>query len=232
MYPAVIGEFETVRELTKGKSIARFGDGELKILDGKEYVREERNAALTAELRAMVAAPHADCLIGIPTMDPAGPKYANWWCHAKRFCKYFHSRTGQQYYSSLITRPDSAPWIECRTYVELLTALWCQAARIAVVCERSSKLLPCIRQTDAVVKHIECPSHGAYAWIDDFERRVAQARPGIALLSCGPTASCLANRLASRGIQAVDMGSVGGFLLRWLRGDCKPESYAEERANA
>jgi hypothetical protein len=38
----------------------------------------------------------------------------------------------------------------------------------------------------------------------------------VALLSCGPTATCLANRLARRGIQGVDMGSVGGMLVRLM----------------
>jgi hypothetical protein len=39
-YPRVIGEFETIKKLLKGFSIARFGDGEFKMAAGKGYRRE------------------------------------------------------------------------------------------------------------------------------------------------------------------------------------------------
>ena len=39
-YPPVAGEFETVRKLYKGRSIARFGDGEVKVMERHVYTRE------------------------------------------------------------------------------------------------------------------------------------------------------------------------------------------------
>ena len=48
--------------------------------------------------------------------------------------------------------------------------------------------------------------------------RVLAHAPDIVILSAGPTASCLANRLARAGVQAVDLGSAGGFLLKLLEG--------------
>jgi hypothetical protein len=215
VYPRVKGEFATVRHLLKGKSIARFGDGELKILDGVGYGREPVNGALTAELRMLVAAPDKDCLIGIPTMGKKDPKYENWLRHRDRFCRYFDREDERQYWSAFITRPDSAADdLESREYCGLVAKLWI-GRRAVVVSEPTSKLLACLRLTNEPI-YIECPSHKAYAEIDRFEDEICKASPAVALLSCGPTATCLANRLAARGIQALDLGSVGGLLMRWL----------------
>jgi hypothetical protein len=216
MYPRVRGEIATVERLIKGMSIARFGDGELKILDGRGYSREPTNARLTEEMLELVADPAPDCLIGIPTMDPAGPKYTNWLRHRPRFCRYFSEDDGRRYYSAFITRPDSAADpLESREYVGLLSSLWAGRSGVVVMSEPTSKLLACVRATAAEVTHIECPSRGAYSVIRELEAAIVAVRPSIALLSCGPTATCLANRLARRGVQAVDLGSVGGLLLRW-----------------
>lgn len=215
MYPRVAGEFETVRHLHDGCSIARFGDGELKILEGKGYVREVQNPQLTKEMRRVVADPR--CLIGIPTMDPAGPKYESWLRHLERFRRYVSADDGRSYYSAFITRPDSAAdELESAEYVRLLSGLWVGRERVAVLSESVSKLLAFVRATAGSVVHVECSRYGAYSVIDDLEAGIRRARPSIALLSCGPTATCLANRLAARGIQAIDLGSVGGLLMRWL----------------
>lgn len=217
-YPRVMGEVDTVRRLLKGASIARFGDGELKILGGKGYVREPRNEALTDEMRAIVAAPHESCILAIPTMDPAGPKYLNWMRHEARFLNYFRKGDGQRYGSAFVTRPDSAADpLESQEYVDMISALWAGRDRVAVLSEARSKLLTHARATAAEVLHLECPRHAAYEHIDDFEHAIVAMRPTVALLSCGPTATCLANRLAARGIQGLDLGSIGGLLLRWLR---------------
>lgn len=216
MYPRVAGEFETVRKLLEGKSLARFGDGELKILEGAGYIREPSNAALTGEMRKIVKAPHPDCLIGIPTMDPRGPKFTNWLRHETRFCKYFGGDNARQWYSAFVTRPDSAADnCESKEYADLMASLWVGRGRVSIVCEAGSKLLTVVGATNEV-RHIECPTHKAYSQINELERAVRRSRPAIALLSAGPTATCLANRLAGRGIQAIDLGSIGGLLSRWL----------------
>jgi len=233
-YPQVTGEFETVEELLRGKSLARFGDGELKLMDGQGYFREPKNEKLGAELLEVLQRPAANCLVGIPTMDFNGPKYENWIRHRDRFAKLLaqgpsveskalssesdlgpQSSTLNAYYSAFITRPDSAPWINCLEYARLVEQLW-KDKRAAVLSERDNSILKVVRLSAKKLKHVECPHREAYAEIDALERALVRAKPEIALLSCGPTATCLANRMASRGIQAVDIGSAGGFLLKLL----------------
>jgi len=221
-YPQVIGEFQTVEELLRGKSLARFGDGEFKLIDGKAYLREPASEKLAAELLDVLQRPAANCLVGIPTMDLNGPKYENWMRHRDRFAKIIHheghegrSEVRPVYYSAFITRPDSAPWINNLKYARLVEQLW-KGKRAAVLSERDNSILKVVRLSAKKLKHVECPHREAYAEIDALERALVRAKPEIALLSCGPTATCLANRLASRGIQAVDIGSAGGFLLKLL----------------
>ena len=223
MYPRVMGEFETVRRLLKGHSIARFGDGELKILEGRGYVREQPNGKLTAEMRMLVSFPHESCIIAIPTMDPAGPKCANWMRHEARFIRYFWKGDGHRYGSAFVTRPDSAAdRLESREYFDLISQLWAGRERVVVLSEPTSKLLTCARATASEVIHLECPRYSAYELIDDFEHAIVALKPTVALLSCGPTATCLAHRLAGRGVQALDLGSIGGLLMRWMPGASKP----------
>src|SRR5689334_5478065 len=116
-YPPVAGEFETVAKLLEGYSIARFGDGEFKLIDGQGYFREPANEKLSAELLEVLQRPAANCLVAIPTMDPRGAKYDGWIRHQARFARIIVSVSSAlsvvKYYSAFVTRPDSAPWINC-----------------------------------------------------------------------------------------------------------------------
>lgn len=213
-WPQVHNEFATIAKLREGYSIARFGDGELKCMDGAGYIREDPNKALAAELRHVLRNPHPKCLRGIPTMDPRSPKFNSWRKHIKRFERFMRRRG--EYYSAFISRPDSAPWIRTREYAQGFAALWA-GKRVAVVCEESNGLFRALRLTPpAEMVHLPCPRHGAYDHIADFENAVAAYQPDIAILACGVTATCLANRLAKRRIQAIDFGSGGSFLAKLL----------------
>src|SRR5688572_4550187 len=185
-------------------------------MEGKGYIREEGSEDLAKALKSVLKHTAPDCLIGIPTMDPAGPKYTNWKRHEDRFMRFFQAGDKVRYYSAFITRPDSAPAIETREYCELMQRLWIDKARVSVVSEPASKLLAIVRRTNADVHHVECPRHGAFAHIDRLESEAMSVSPDLVILSVGPTATILANRITKLGVQALDLGSVGGFLARCL----------------
>jgi len=213
MYPRVLNEWDTVGELCRGYSIARFGDGELKIVYGSGYAREPVNAKLTAELRGILFDSNRPCLVGVPTMEPTGPKAANWERHRARFEAVLNPDL--IYVSAFISRPDSAPWIHDVVYAQKISGLWA-GKRAVVVCERKGSMFKMVRLHARSTIHVECPRHRAYSVIDALEQRCVELKPDIAILSAGPTATCLANRLAPRGIQAIDLGSAGGFLYKLL----------------
>jgi hypothetical protein len=215
-YPQVIDEFKTINAVLTGKSLARFGDGELKLMDGGGYPREPGCAELGAELLKVLQDPDSNCLVGIPTMSPAGPKYDNWLRHSERFAKILRPEQ-VRYYSAFVTRPDSAPWINVAKFAAKVETIW-KDKRVVVLSEPENKIVKAVRLSAKRMKKIPCPSREAYATIDRLEDEIVKAKPEAAILSCGPTATCLANRLASRGIHAIDIGSAGGYLLKLLMG--------------
>jgi Glycosyltransferase GT-D fold len=217
-YPRVADEFETVAKICKGFSIARIGDGEIKLMEKNVYTRELTPVPkLADELKALVQRPHRKCLIGIPTMDENGDRYHNWKRHRARFERHFQAVKGRKYYSAFITRPDCyLARLETREYYGHVIKIWNRKRTIAIVSEYDSKLLEYVRLTHLTPPlHVPCPMYGAYAEIDRMQTAVRELAPDITLISCGVTATALAHRLTVDGLQAVDLGSIGGFLLRW-----------------
>lgn len=210
-YPKVIGEYETMRQVAAGQSLARFGDGELKMMYGASYVRQKGSLAIATELFNVLNHPAELCLIGIPTLDDRGPKYESWLRHRERFERVIQRRG--PFYSAFVTRPDSAPWIETPEYLQLVISVW-RNKRALIVCEPTNKLLPVMRSTAAALEHLVCPSYECYPLIAQFEHEILRARPQVVVLSCGVTATCLANRLAGHGIHTLDFGSAGGMMAR------------------
>lgn len=214
-WPKVHTEFETLKKLQQGYSIARFGDGEFKMMDGAGYTREPPNKKLAHELRQVLRNPHPMCLRGIPTFDKRSPKYSTWIKHAERFRRLLRAKG--EFYSAFISRPDSAPWIRNREFALEFEKLWARD-KVLVLCEINGSALRAVTQLAAAAVQVECPTHQAYQLIDEFEAIIVREKPGIAILSCGMTATCLANRLAARGIQAIDFGSGGSFIAKELAG--------------
>ncbi len=216
-WPRVIGEFETIRKIRKGFSISRFGDGELALLDDGKSLRRMRwepDKSLTEELRKIIANPHPKCLVGIPTMDPKGDKYDNWKRHKSRYTDRLRGY-GTKYYSAFISRPDcGTAWLENQEYADAVRSIW-RGKRIVLVSEPYSKILTDMRITGEDAKHISCPMYDAHKHRDEYEQAILEIKPDIAILSAGPVATVLPNRMAGHGIQTIDMGSIGGFLQRW-----------------
>lgn len=213
-YPDVADEFATIRKVLEGYNLARVGDGELKMSQGYGYRRQMPSAQLAQELSQTITRPHRRCIVGIPTMNQEGPKYANWERHRQRFISVLSPTV--EYYSAFVSRPDSAPWIETPEYGDLVRQIWA-GRHAAVLCEKGGSMYRAVKVDAKRVSHIRCPSHQAYDRIAEFEMAIRATGAEVAVLSCGPTATCLANRLARRGIHAVDMGSAGQFLLRVMR---------------
>lgn len=213
-YPSVKNEFETLEMLHAGKSISRFGDGEMKLITGGAQIREPANKKLGTELKQILRYPSPELIVGIPTMDPQGAKYPSWKRHAQRFAALVNPEV--QYYSAFISRPDSAQWIAMPSYADSMIKLWA-SKKVTFVSEQTSKFYTLVHQTAVSPVHIPCPHTETSAVMEDILREVVRSRPEIALLSCGPAATVMAARLSEVGIQALDLGSMGGFILKQLK---------------
>lgn len=209
-YPLVNGEIATIEAVATGMNLGRCGDGEAKIACGQGYSREPGSARIAEEMREFIRNPNPGCIVGIPQLNSDSPKLDTWLRNAGRFMRLVDPH--RAYYSAFVSRPDSAPWINTPAFIESVHDLW-RDKQAVVVCERKGSMHAAVRMSAAKARHIECPTHEAYAVIDELEREVSSARPQIAILSAGPTATLLANRLVKHGIHAVDLGSAGKFLM-------------------
>jgi hypothetical protein len=203
-------EYATMRKLGEGYSIARFGDGETKLMRGADALREPRNHKLAEELIEVAQRPHERCLVGVLREHP-GPKNDSLRRHALELARYLGNG---DYYSAHISRADHCPWMETADYAALAHSLW-SGKRATVVCETPLvSTYRAVAMTAREIVHVQCPHRETYALIDSIERAVVDSGPEVVVMSAGPAATCLANRLSKRGIQALDFGRIGSLIIR------------------
>lgn len=222
MYPSVIDEFKTLDEILAGKSIARFGDGEIKLINGGNCVSQKADPGIQAELSSILKQQDENCLIGIPNI--AGGKSPKDW-----FWNKYHTAEKltnlyspeKQYYSSFITRPDSAPWINTPEYWANVVKLWAGKKILLITGGRSSALRPDTISEAYDIIEMRGPETNAYSQIDKLEEEAIHLRGtyDAALICLGPTATCLAARMARHGIHALDLGHIAIYYRRHLKGE-------------
>lgn len=213
-YPTVRNESDTINRVKCGGSIGRFGDGELKLLMGRDCVSQKACPKLQHELQALLAAKETVAMMGIPNLDPRGPKLANWTKIAPKFIPFLHP--GRQYASAFITRPDSAPWINRPEFFDSIQDLWKGKAVTFVGNNVRSLKKEFLLETGATkVFWVPCPYRDAYVSINRIQREVLEAPTDIVIMCAGATATCLAERLAREGKHAIDLGHIGMFWRRF-----------------
>lgn len=213
-YPEVVDEWTTLREVLAGKSIARYGDGELKIMRGGNCVSQKYDLPLAQEMQNIIRSPRKDLLVGIPTIDDRNPKHQNWRDLMPRFSPFLTQ--GATYHSSFITRPDNAPWLGTKEYFDAVESLWKGRGVVFIGNGQRSLTAKFLMDTGADVVHwIKCSYRDSYAEIDRLEIEALRSRHNRVLMCVGPTATCLASRLAQRGRHAVDLGHIGMFWRRY-----------------
>ena len=221
-YPDVKGEIETLDLVLSGKSIGRYGDGEFNHVRGKKNVSQMVDRGLTRELKALLLDPPKACIVGIPTMNPAGK--ATWLAYKDQYAKHLNPKV--KYVSAFITRPDSAPWIDTPEFYDKVESLW-RGQKVTLVANGVRSLKPdFLRSHDADVNYVECPYRDAYRKIDELEDACLRAGRRV-ILCAGPTATVLAARLARAGLHAVDAGHIGMFWRRYA--DPKRIARPEQR---
>lgn len=210
-YPTVLSERYTLEAALDGYSLARYGDGELKIARGADAKSQRHDPELANRLRAILVSPPGRCVVAIPNVQSATPKKEFWRQYeGEKYARMYDRK--RTYGSSFITRPDSAPWIDAPLYWSRVVDLW--RARDVVLVRGSSKSLTSADLVDAksVDEIIVSRQH---AWVDypALMQRLQDERRRV-LLCLGATATVLAYDLAQLGAHALDVGHIGMFLRK------------------
>ncbi|MBR1150092.1 GT-D fold domain-containing glycosyltransferase [Bradyrhizobium sp. JYMT SZCCT0428] len=211
-YPRVISEDETIDAAREGFSLARFGDGELRLAIGGNCISQRENSPrLIAELKAMLQMPPTGCIVCIPNVHSATPKADSWARYAdSKFTSLYNGVAHVVYGSSFITRPDSAPWIDRPDYWDKVEQLW-KGKEITLVTGDEKSLTTERCASAAKINVVRGPRINAYAEIDRIEAEILQQPAGPVLMCLGVTATVLAARLAEKGVHALDLGHIGMF---------------------
>jgi hypothetical protein len=216
-YPEVRSESDTLDAVLAGASLARFGDGELKMIEGASLKSQSHHPMLAARLRAILQ-DSGNCLVGIPNIhavirQSVNRQKAEHWGRHVVYARLLATRT---YVSAFVTRPDSAPWIDVPDYWSRVEALW--HGRDVTVVRGSGKSFTADDLTGAgTVTEILAPRQHAWKDYDSILERIGT--PERVLIGLGPTATVLAVELCARGVQAIDLGHLGMFWRKHLRGD-------------
>lgn len=206
-YPTVLPERETLHYALSGSSLARYGDGELRLAAGGACTSQRAEKGLREELCSILRDPVKNLLPCIPS--PATPRKDVWDRYAEsKFTKLFGR---PKYGSAFITRPDNAPWIDEPDYWEEVRRLWRGKDVTLVAGDQKSLRDDEMKRDGATVRMVWGPRQHAYTKIAELEEEVG--KPGhIVLLCLGAAATCLAARLSRKGVHAVDIGHVGMFM--------------------
>ena len=207
----------TLEAMLEGNSLARFGDGECKIMDGsREFVYfQDGTDELAHELRSLIGARKSTTLVGVFDVRceyrPMRTIIRDW--HSKLA---FHAHKDRTYYSTLVTRLDLFPRLGTKDWFDKFATLW-RGKRVTLIANGIRSVTPelLLNEGAAQVDFIECSGRNAYAEIDHLERRALSFDNHLILMCAGMTATCLAERLAVKGRQALDVGHVGRFWRRY-----------------
>jgi FkbM family methyltransferase len=204
IYPLVLSERETLAAAHRGASLARYGDGELKLALDRDAKSQHGDQGLAKRLRQILAAPTGACLVCIPNIESKTPK-AEFWAQYKadRYVRLYRGprlAVGPAYGSSFITRPDSAPWIDRPEYWRRVVDLW--RGQDVVLVRGSSKSLTAAdlvdaRSVDETIR-LEATRLAGLSGAHDPAQRREEARfalsrrdrDGAGLRSCGRGRAC------------------------------------------
>ena len=210
-YPTVLTELDTLELAIGGRSIARLGDGELRLALGGQAASQEPNEKLAYELRQLVGTNHKSALVCIPPLTTDNPVMWFWKTYTapKWLALYQDNR---MYGSTWITRPDCAPWIDTDEYWLKIRELW-KNKNVTLVTGDEKSLTHDLMHDAATVRTIKGKRQHAYSEIDKIEEQIGKPS-GPVLMCFGATATVLAERLAKKNVHAIDLGHLGMFLRR------------------
>lgn len=187
-------------------SIARFGDGELRLATGGAAISQDADQKLRRELREILQR-YDGCMVGVPNFEMT-PNQATW---SKYRDGPFAELFAQDCYgSSFITRPDNAPWIDVPEYWGRVAELW-RDRDVCLIVGNDKSLSPAMLTGARSVSVINAPARNAYASVDTIEEQLG-IWAGVVILCLGAAATVLAARLSRRGMHALDLGHIGMFM--------------------
>lgn len=219
-------------------SLARFGDGEIALIQEKDIPFQKYSKDLAKRLTEVLSSKDDSIAVGLPIFaympkSLLNPDYERFWFQFGkeiRDCIYKYIDLDRKYYSTEIScGVDGIKNISVCNYFEKLRHIWANKD-IKLICGESilSNLEYDIFDNVASIEYQYAPSINAF---DDYQNILQTAlktdRNKLILIILGPTATVLAYDLAKNGFRALDFGHVAKSYDWWKSG----KSFSTEKGS-
>lgn len=227
--PRVMTSEETINYIIENKcSIARFGDGELSLINGANLGFQSYDNKLAKRLLKLIKiSPNSNMLICLPNVFSIDPNFVNiekrfWYNHLiYNRAKWYNLANKQSSYgNTFVSRFYSMYYNQeysSKIYA-LLRKLW--DSRDVVFIEGKYSRLGlgnnCFENVSSV-NRILCPSKNAFnKYTKILEATTKIPKEALIIIALGPTATVLAYDLSLLGYQALDLGHID-LEYEWYR---------------
>lgn len=234
---------ETIDELLHtGRSMVRFGDGEIVMIKGKNLMLQKASPEIAAGLSEILRYAEDDLIVTIPgifgTLSDHRKASRQFWKDHLLFCRKTYEKycnPGRIYYNTFVSR--------CYYYLEDQSGVGKQFAKIRKIWENKNIVVVegtrthngvgnDLLDTAAGVERIICPPRDAYSAIPQIlEACETYDKDRLFLLSVGVAAKFLARELFLKGYRVLDIGHMDleyEWYVRHTPGKCKLEKHEIE----
>ena len=211
---------ETIDEIIKNKSsIARYGDGEFKLMIGKNISFQRYEDDLSRKLKNILQSDDENFLVCLPdifeTVENHVDESKNYWkLHLGQYRLKWYKLLSRSkiYYNSFISRcyypfKDKS---KSKNYFEKIKQIW-KDRDIVIIEGRKSRLGIGNDLFDGVksIERILVPEENAFDKYDEiFKESIKISKDKLILIAAGPTATILSYDLYKEGYQVLDIGHI------------------------
>lgn len=200
-------------------SVSRFGDGELKFINGSHTWFQNGHPLLQSRLREILQNNQENLIVCVPNVFGTLSLYTEhdkkyWQQHITHTRKiwYRYLDKNKTYYDAFISR-CYMPYRDksrAKVYFKLWKKIWDNRELLILEGEKTrlgvdNDLFDNVKS----IKRILCPNTQAFSYYDQlFNEALKYDKNKLVLIALGPTATVLAADLCSKGYQAIDIGHI------------------------
>jgi glycosyltransferase family protein len=203
----------------KRKSLCRYGDGEIRLMNNESIEFQKADANLSAKLRQIIRARDKEVLVCLPEVFSGLKSYTAtasyfWRMHINNYGKLWMDLIclDKKYYNSFISRPyiiynDKS---KSGNIFSKIKKIWYKKDVVIIEGEKSRLGMGNDLFSEAKsLKRIICPSRNAFSVYNEILLSIQSVcKTSLLLVSLGPTATALAYDLHKLGYQALDVGHI------------------------
>jgi len=231
--PMIMTNAETIDYIVKNFcSVSRFGDGEIKLVAGKDISFQTAHPVLCQKLQTVLGSDDGRLLVCIPDAFESVKHFTDddgryWEKHMARYRKYWYRYTLRSiiYGYAFISRVYMCfnEKEKARDYFDALKKIWDNADIVLVEGEKSrlgvgNDLFDNAR----TIRRILGPSAQAFSQYDNLLAAVKKLeKSALIILAMGPVATIMPYDLLQDGYRAVDLGNIDTEYEWFLRGCTK-----------